>query len=217
MGRTPDKTPGESYEEGTVYENHAAGDVPAELGGVRFVDGAFQFRDAAGVYDPRRPLTAVPNENVLELDPNAVGVTYSITRAGRWITEELWAQTSNGFPIKRITYAYTNKRVTTETRILYALADGITIVASKVLTYSYDGGALITGWTAGPALNAALTDEPLLETEPNMVGVTYEVTRTGRRVDQESWKQTLNGFPIRTIDYVFAAGQLSSEVRKVID
>lgn len=53
MARTPDRSPGEEDEEGTIYENLSPGNDPPLLGGVRMVDGSFRMRDAAGVFDPR--------------------------------------------------------------------------------------------------------------------------------------------------------------------
>ena len=53
MPRTPDRSPGEEDQEGTIYENWAPGNDPPALGGVRLVDGEFRMRDSVGVFNPR--------------------------------------------------------------------------------------------------------------------------------------------------------------------
>lgn len=217
MARTPDRRPGESREEGTVYQDRAAGDLPPELGGVRLVAGRFQLRDSLGVFDPRESnisAASSPSANlVIEVDPNVVDVTYSITKTAGRVVQELWTQTSNGRPIKRVIYAYIGRKIASETRAVYSLDDGITVVAAKTITYSYVGSA-IAGWTADAAAPLAV-DEPLLEVDPNSVGITYSVTRVGRRIVAERWEQTGNGWPVKIIDYVFTGRRIVSETRRV--
>jgi autotransporter translocation and assembly factor TamB len=53
MPLTPDRRPGEAIEEGLVFENRTPGSDPPLSGGLRYVDGAFRFHDAHGVFDPR--------------------------------------------------------------------------------------------------------------------------------------------------------------------
>lgn len=55
MTITPDRRPGESDEEGTVYENLAPGNDPTSTGGIRLVAGDFRLRDQYGVFNPRSP------------------------------------------------------------------------------------------------------------------------------------------------------------------
>jgi hypothetical protein len=55
MARTPDRRPGESDEEGIVFENRPAGQDPPLSGGFRYVTGSFRLRDKLGVFDPRNP------------------------------------------------------------------------------------------------------------------------------------------------------------------
>lgn len=52
MPKTPDRSPGESDEEGIVLENWAAGNDPPLAGGIRYVNGAFRLRHAAGLHTP---------------------------------------------------------------------------------------------------------------------------------------------------------------------
>ncbi len=58
MARTPDRRPGEADEEGIVLENRPSGSNPSAAGGIRYVDGAFSFRDSLGLFNPRSPLSA---------------------------------------------------------------------------------------------------------------------------------------------------------------
>lgn len=58
MARTPDRRPGEADEEGIVLENRTSGDNPTIAGGIRYVDGAFSFKDSLGLFNPRSPLSA---------------------------------------------------------------------------------------------------------------------------------------------------------------
>jgi hypothetical protein len=51
MSRTPDRRPGESDEEGVVFED--VGADPVVIGGVRFNAGNFRMMDQVGVFNPR--------------------------------------------------------------------------------------------------------------------------------------------------------------------
>lgn len=217
MPRTPDRHPGEAYEEGTIYENRSAGNDPVELGGVRLVDGDFRMLDSIGVFNPRDSsgAVAIANEELLEIDPNMVAITYAITRTAGKVTRESWTQTANGREVKRIDYVYAGRLVTSETRTVYSLADGTTIVSSKTITYTIAGN-LITGWSAGAGVDTLFANEPLLEVDPNMVGVTYSFIRTSGRVISETWIRTSNGFQIKRIDYTYTGARVAGEVRKVL-
>jgi hypothetical protein len=52
MGVTPDRHPGPLEEEELRLEQRTDGD-PDIVGAMRFVSGAFRFKDAVGVFDPR--------------------------------------------------------------------------------------------------------------------------------------------------------------------
>jgi hypothetical protein len=52
MPRTPDRSPGEEDEEGTIYENLTPGNDPTVVGGVRMVNGVFRLKDSVSVFDP---------------------------------------------------------------------------------------------------------------------------------------------------------------------
>ena len=92
-------------------------------------------------------LTSSTDEPLLEVDPNSVGITYSVTRTGRTVTQERWEQTSNAFAVKTIDYTFAGGVVATEVRKVFSLADGTTVTAQKSITYAYSG-PLITGYAA---------------------------------------------------------------------
>jgi len=52
MPRTPDRSPGEEDEEGTIYENLTPGNDPTVTGGMRMVNGVFRLKDSVSVFDP---------------------------------------------------------------------------------------------------------------------------------------------------------------------
>lgn len=136
MPQTPDREPGESYEEGTVYDNRIAGDVPVEAGGIRYVNGAFSMLDALGLFNPRAS-TSAGDEALLEIAPNSVGMTYAIAWSGDVVTRESWTQTANGRERKRIDYTYSGWNVQTELIKVFSLTDGVTVTAQKTITYTY--------------------------------------------------------------------------------
>jgi len=53
MPRTPDRAPGPSDEEATIYESTTAATQPGE---VRFDGSRFSFRDTVAAFDPREVL-----------------------------------------------------------------------------------------------------------------------------------------------------------------
>jgi hypothetical protein len=57
MAKTPDRTPGEANEEGTIYVVQPSD--PTVAGGVRYVTGGdFRMKDQYGVFNPRGPTPA---------------------------------------------------------------------------------------------------------------------------------------------------------------
>ena len=66
MARTPDRRPGEADEEGLVLENRGPGQNPTIAGGIRYVNGAFSFRDSLGLFNPRSQLSAAGQETEIQ-------------------------------------------------------------------------------------------------------------------------------------------------------
>lgn len=54
-----------------------------------------------------------------------------------------------------------------------------------------------------------------LDAEPTTPGTTWGATRVDGRVTQESWVRTADLTTIKTIDYTYTSGKVTSEVRKV--
>lgn len=78
---------------------------------------------------------------LLAADPVST-CTYSATYSGNSVTQEAWNATTGGTPlVKKVTYAYTGSRVTTEVRYVYA-SDGVTVVGQLTIVYSYTGNKL---------------------------------------------------------------------------
>lgn len=82
---------------------------------------------------------------VLERNPVHIGITYAPTYTGRWVTQERWRRTSDSSLLKQSDYTYTQSKVTSEVRKVFA-ADGTTTVAQTTNTYTYTGSRL-TGQT----------------------------------------------------------------------
>lgn len=63
---------------------------------------------------------------------------------------------------------------------------------------------------------ATLTDLlGLLETEPASPGSTYANTIVGGKVTQERWRRTADASLLKSIDYTYTGGKVTTEVRKV--
>lgn len=144
MPRTPDRQPGESLEEGILFEATA---LATQAGEVRYNGTRFSFRDATGEFDPRTGGSGITEANFfLDADPpTAPNNTYDITRSGGQVTQERWRRTSDSSNLKTIDYTYVGGRVSTEVRKVYA-SDGTTVLAQITVTYSYSGGT-VTGAT----------------------------------------------------------------------
>lgn len=96
----------------------------------------------------QRVVTDISNATLLDDEPGSFNTTYTITRVGPRVTQELWVNTISTFAIKRIAYTYSANRLTQEVRKVYLASDGTTIIAQKTISYSYSGitptGSVIT-------------------------------------------------------------------------
>lgn len=91
MVRTVDRSPGEAYEEGMVFDNQPAGYQPPDMGGMRLVDGVFQMRDALGVFNPRDGGTGLPpatavGQVLFSCDGATFTVETPLTSCDGWLT-----------------------------------------------------------------------------------------------------------------------------------
>jgi len=107
----------------------------------------------------------------------------------------------------------------------FVVVESIGTSTGGTANFKYPSGSLSVGFdptkqnlTAASNGQQVVTDvanAALLNEEPNGLGVTYTVTRTGGDVTQEKWVRTSNTFNIKTIDYTYSSGKVSTEVRKV--
>jgi hypothetical protein len=123
LPKTPDRKPGESLEEGTVYDNRPSGQDPTEDGGVRYVDGDFLFRDQFGVFNPRS------TSNHDDLDTLVHNISEDsfdqVTRVGPRVTNiTTWTDSGMTLKIREQQFSYTGPRLT------------------QVVTIQYDGAGL---------------------------------------------------------------------------
>lgn len=54
-----------------------------------------------------------------------------------------------------------------------------------------------------------------LDSEPTTPGTTWSRTLTGGKITQEKWIRTVGATNLKTIDYTYSGGKVSTEVRKV--
>ncbi len=150
MPTTPDRHPGEADEEGIVFE--PAGSDPSVAGGVRYVGGAFRFRDASGVYDPRAStgISEASHKVLRQLihfidDGPAEGFATGAYReilpsASPFPTSVVW-WTSAAKTAKIVEKLITRNSNQTPSQIqwkVYAV-DGTTVLATVTDTISYSG------------------------------------------------------------------------------
>lgn len=74
MGRTPDRMPGASDEEETVYEDRVADGDPTTAGALRYVGPAFKMKDGVSVFNPHSPYAATAIGQILY---SADGTTFA--------------------------------------------------------------------------------------------------------------------------------------------
>lgn len=150
MPQTPDRRPGEADEEGMIFEPSLTD--PPVVGGVRFVGGAFRFRDSGGVYDPRSAsgVTEAAHKTLRQLihfidDGPAEGFASGAYReilpsASPFPTSVVW-WTSAAKTAKIVEKLITRNSNQTPSQIqwkVYAV-DGTTVLATVTDTISYSG------------------------------------------------------------------------------
>lgn len=146
MPKTPDRDPGVSDEEGTVYSDE--GTLSTQVGEVRYKgapDNRFSLYDGSGEYDPRagggglspgthRPLDQLVHEIA---ETSYEEVTYS----GNQVTDIIiWTTSGKTQKIRETNLTYTGNKVNTVTTKQY---DGAgVLIAGETLTetFTYTGG-----------------------------------------------------------------------------
>jgi len=148
---TPDRKPGEADEEGIIFENRLPGDYPT-VGGVRYVDGSFSFRDSLGLFDPRSGsgLSEAQHKALKQLihladdwgpfEGFTSGAHLEVTPAGPFPTLFTWwtgvAKTHK--IVDELVSYNANKTVNQVTFRVYD-SDGTTVLATVTDTYAYTG------------------------------------------------------------------------------
>jgi hypothetical protein len=87
MPQTPDRFPGERYEEGIILQDNTAGD-PTENGGVRYTSGDFRMKDSVGVFNPREgglPAASQVGDMLLSTDGSEFTVQHPIVSCDGWL------------------------------------------------------------------------------------------------------------------------------------
>lgn len=162
--------------------------------------------------------TAVKADFLLDNEPVAVGMSYTITYSGSSPTNETWTITATAKVLKTITYTYASGKLSTEVRKLFA-ADGTTVVDQVTYTYTYSGN-ILTSIASTRDLNSASSatitvDDFLLDNEPDKAGMSYAITRASGQVTKETWTTTATSKTLKTIDYTYTGSKITSEVRKI--
>ena len=133
MGRTPDRFPGAREEEEINLEDQ--GTDPTSVGGLTYNGGAFAFKDAIGVYDPRTggsgltPATHRSQDQLVhDIAENSHDeFVYTGSRVDAIVT---WTNAGKTQKIREELYTYTGNKVT------------------QIVTKQYDGaGVLVVGET----------------------------------------------------------------------
>jgi len=149
MAVTPDRHPGESDEEGTVYENLLPGNDPTALGGARMVDGDFRMKDQIGVFNPRDATDTWHRErrhliHFIDSGPAlgfASGAFHELLPSGNpFPTSETWWE-SAAKTQKIVQLAITRdaqQKPTTEVWQMYD-TDGVTVLETVTDAISYTG------------------------------------------------------------------------------
>jgi hypothetical protein len=138
MGRTPDRRPGRLVEEEVLMEDQGAGNDPTDAGAFRYVDGAFRFKDATGIFDPRSGGGGITESQHENLDTLAHEVAES---GSLHVTRD--AQNR----IQAATYRVSSSPSSTKIREATVTRDGQGRI-SQVVETQFDGsGNAITGQT----------------------------------------------------------------------
>lgn len=149
MPRTPDRSPGPSYEEGIFLDDH--GVDPAAVGEIRRVGSALKAKDGAGVFDLRSGsgLSEAGHNALKQLihfiddgptDGWASGAyKETLPSANPFPTSEVWWTTSGKtHKIVSLDTTWTGVNITLEVWKVYA-TDGSTVLVTLTDTIAYSG------------------------------------------------------------------------------
>jgi len=131
-----------------ILNDNPDGD-PTVVGGVRQVGGAFRFRDALGVFDPRTGGSGItePQHEALdtlvhEIDESSYDeVVYSGNKVQ---TYTVWETAAKLKKIREETYSYSGNKVSQIVTVQYDGAGAVKMTMTEVYTYS---GSKVTSVT----------------------------------------------------------------------
>jgi len=107
-----------------------------------------------------------------------------------------------------------------------SVATALNALNAQIGDRAYTGAVLSSGQTIAASLQALAnnsgssglgTKDLFLMGEPTTPGTTYSLTKSGAQVTQEKWARTADSTALKTIDYTYSSGRLTTEVRKVYD
>ena len=153
MSQTPDRFPGIRYEEELALEDRTADGDPTVETHMRYVSGAFRFKDSVGVYDPRAGggMTEAQHKLLRHLihfidDGPTAGIgtaTYRerLPAGSPFPTSIIWYDDdtkANKIVEKTLTYGETKAQIS---QILWEMydTDGSTVLVTVTDAIAYDG------------------------------------------------------------------------------
>jgi hypothetical protein len=145
MALTPDRRPGESDEEGIIFENFSPGNDPTALGGMRFVNGDFRLKDTIGVFNPRSAGTGITEAQHEALDTLVHEVAETsftkITRVQGQVTNvTVWTTSGMTTKVRESIMTYSGGQISTLVEKQYDLLGVIIVGQTLTHTYTYVGG-----------------------------------------------------------------------------
>lgn len=144
MPVSKDRFPGAREDEEVILDNLAPADDPVVGGGMRYVDGSFSFRDAAGLFNPRAAgIDASAHQALDQLVHEITETAYLVITQGSDGPTDIVAYQDVGHTLKirEVTITYTSGDPTTIVEKQYA-SDGTTVVQTLTSTLSYTSGDL---------------------------------------------------------------------------
>jgi hypothetical protein len=143
VARTPDRAPGASDEEATIYE---ASGVSTQIGEVRFTGVRFSFCDSTGEFDPRSGGGISENQHptLLQLihfldegPAEGFGSAAKTVTGSVFPTQTLWRRSDNSKLVQQ-DVVWSGAVPTTVVWRIFA-ADGVSVLATVTDTITYAG------------------------------------------------------------------------------
>lgn len=148
MGTTPDRRPGPLIEDEEIRLSPNAA-APSQAGAFNYNGGSFQFRDAAGAFDPRSGgggITEAQHELLDTLTHEIAETsweeyTYS---SGRVVSVVVWASAAKLLKVREEQYTYSGGFVSQVVITQYDGTGAVKATVTEIYTYSAGRVASIT-------------------------------------------------------------------------